>query len=178
MPDETATTEWPRGRWHGHWIAAEVPQFDIDASSVGADLAPAAFSRVQFRRSFDLTDGSVPSGQVPLRITADSRYVLWVNGFEVGRGPARSQPRRLRYDEHDIAAHLTSGRNVVAVLVTYYGHPNSFWQPAASNGVMGRDAQLVVEARLDGRTVGAGGSPTIGGGYSVRGRGGRRRLER
>ncbi|HEY5846623.1 MAG TPA: hypothetical protein VIT42_07520, partial [Microlunatus sp.] len=30
----------------------------------------------------------------------------------------------------------------------YYGHPNSFWQPAASSGIMGRDAQLVLEARL------------------------------
>ena len=34
------------------------------------------------------------------------------------------------------------------MLVTYYGHPNSFWHPAASSGVMGRDAQLVLEARL------------------------------
>jgi hypothetical protein len=32
------------------------------------------------------------------------------------------------------------GRNAVAVLVAYYGHPNAFWQPAASSGVMGRDA--------------------------------------
>ena len=37
---------------------------------------------------------------------------------------------------------------MLAVLVTYYGHANSFWQPAASSGVMGRDAQLVVEARI------------------------------
>ena len=36
----------------------------------------------------------------------------------------------------------------MAALVTYYGHANSFWQPAASSGVMGRDAQLVVEARV------------------------------
>ena len=36
----------------------------------------------------------------------------------------------------------------MAVLVTYYGHANSFWQPAASSGVMGRDAQLVLEARV------------------------------
>ena len=76
------------------------------------------------------------------------RYLLWVNGAEVGRGPIRSQPRPLRYDEYDIAAYLRPGRNVVAVLVTYYGHANSFWQPAASSGVMGRDAQLVLEARV------------------------------
>jgi hypothetical protein len=33
---------------------------------------------------------------------------------------------------------------VLAVLVTYYGHANAFWRPAASSGVVGRDAQLVV----------------------------------
>jgi alpha-L-rhamnosidase len=132
-------------RWHGHWIAPDVPEFVIDPTSVGADLPPAGFSRSQFRRAFDLEQ--VPR-RVPLRLSADSRYVLWVNGAEVGRGPIRSQPRRLRYDSYDIADHLLPGRNAVALLVTYYGHPNSFWQPAASSGLMGRDAQLVLEASL------------------------------
>ncbi|QYX76626.1 alpha-L-rhamnosidase-related protein [Streptomyces akebiae] len=140
--------DFPGGRWHGHWIAAELPEFEIDPTSLGGDLPPARFSRVQFRRTFEVaTDTGVP-GRVPLRISADSRYVLWVNGVEVGRGPIRSQPRRLRYDEYDIADLLRVGRNVIAVLVTYYGHANSFWQPAASSGVMGRDVQLVLEARL------------------------------
>jgi hypothetical protein len=48
------------------------------------------------------------------------RDVLWVSGAEVGRGPIRSQPRRLRYDEYHIAAYLRRGRNVMSVLVTYY----------------------------------------------------------
>lgn len=140
--------EFPRGRWHGHWIAAELPDFAVDPTSVGGDLPPAGFSRAQFRRTFDVaTDSGVPD-RVPLRVSADSRYVLWVNGAEVGRGPIRSQPRRLRYDEYDIAGLLRPGPNVIAVLVTYYGHANSYWQPAASSGVMGRDAQLVLEARL------------------------------
>jgi alpha-L-rhamnosidase len=126
-------------------VAPDVPEFAIDPTSVGSDLPPAEFSRAQFRRDFDVED-VLP--RVPLRLSADSRYLLWVNGAEVGRGPIRSQPRRLRYDEYDIAPCLRPGRNVVAVLVTYYGHANSFWQPAASSGVMGRDAQLVVEARV------------------------------
>ena len=140
-----SSTDFPGVRWHGHWVAPDVPEFVIDPTSVGSDLPPGGFSRAQFRRVVDLPD--VP-GRVPLRVSADSRYVLWVNGVEVGRGPIRSQPRRLRYDEYDIAPYLRPGRNVVAVLVTYYGHPNSFWQPAASSGVMGRDAQLVLEARI------------------------------
>jgi hypothetical protein len=140
-----ATADFPSVRWRGHWVAADVPEFVIDPTSVGSDLPPAEFSRAQFRRVFGVED--IPP-RVPLRLSADSRYVLWVNGAEVGRGPIRSQPRRLLYDEYDIAAYLRPGRNVLAVLVTYYGHANSFWQPAASSGVMGRDAQLVVEARV------------------------------
>ena len=140
-----STADFPGVRWRGRWVAPDVPEFVIDPTSVGSDLPPAEFSRAQFRRVFDVED--VPP-RVPLRLSADSRYVLWVNGAEAGRGPIRSQPRRLRYDEYDIAAYLRPGRNVLAVLVTYYGHANSFWQPAASSGVMGRDAQLVVEARV------------------------------
>src|SRR5829696_98526 len=139
------SADFPGVGWHGHWVAPDVPEFVIDPTSVGGDLPPAEFSRALFRRVFDVDD--VPH-RAPLRLSADSRYVLWVNGTEVGRGPIRSQPRRLRYDEYDIAEHLQLGRNVLAILVTYYGHANSFWQPVASSGVMGRDAQLVVEARI------------------------------
>ena len=94
------TADFPGVRWHGHWVAPDVPDFVIDPTSVGGDLPPAGFSRAQFRRVFDVEE--VPA-RVPLRLSADSRYVLWVNGVEVGRGPIRSQPRRLRYDEYDIA---------------------------------------------------------------------------
>ncbi|HEY6593351.1 MAG TPA: family 78 glycoside hydrolase catalytic domain [Asanoa sp.] len=106
---------------------------------------PGEFSRSFFRRTFELAE--VPH-EAAARLTADSRYVLWVNGREVGRGPARSQPSRLRYDTYDLAPHLVTGRNVVAVLVTYYGRPNSFWMPPAGSGGVGGDAVLVFEALL------------------------------
>jgi alpha-L-rhamnosidase len=101
-----------------------------------------------FRKTFDL---EVVPAEAPTRVTADSRYVLWVNGREVGRGPARSQPSRLRYDSHDLAQYLSAGPNVIAVLVTYYGRPMSFWQPApaASN----TDAALVFEAQVGDRML-------------------------
>src|SRR6185436_19069219 len=98
-----STTDFPGVRWRGHWVAPDVPPFSVDPTSVGSDLPPAGFSRAQFRRVLDLPE--VPA-RVPLRVSADSRYLLWVNGVEVGRGPIRSQPRRLRYDEYDIAGHL------------------------------------------------------------------------
>ncbi|HEY1641124.1 MAG TPA: alpha-L-rhamnosidase N-terminal domain-containing protein [Streptosporangiaceae bacterium] len=148
MQDNDAPAGYPQVRWHGHWIAADVPEFELDATSLGGELTPAPFSRVQFRRTFDLPPAPDMPERAPLRVSADARYLLWVNGAEVGRGPVRSQPRRLRYDEYDIGHLLRPGRNVIAVLVTYYGHANSYWQPAAASGVMGRDAQLVLEARL------------------------------
>ena len=93
---------------------------------------------------------SLPA-DVPARITADSRYVLWVNDREVGRGPARSQPYRQRYDSYDLAPYLAAGRNVIAVLVTYYGRPMSFWQPAPAGS--NTDAALVFEAQLGDQTL-------------------------
>jgi hypothetical protein len=81
--------DFPGGRWQGQWIAAEVPDFAIDPTSLGGDLPSAGFSRVQFRRTFELaTDMGVPD-RVPLRVSAGSRYLLWVNDVEVGRGPIR-----------------------------------------------------------------------------------------
>jgi alpha-L-rhamnosidase len=101
-----------------------------------------------FRRTFDLE--TIPPA-APAKITADSRYVLWVNGQEVGRGPVRSQPYRQRYDSYDLAPYLSAGRNVIIALVTYYGRPMSFWQPAPAGS--NTDAALVFEARLDDRMI-------------------------
>lgn len=112
---------------------------------MGNDLPRQPFSRVFFRRTVSLA--SVPD-TAPLRLTADSRYLLVINGTEVGRGPIRSQPRRLRYDEYDVAPHLVAGDNTIAVLVSYFGKPNAFWHPAVSNGLVGLDAALVLEAKL------------------------------
>lgn len=140
------TAAFPGVAWTGHWIAPEQPAKSEEQISFGGDVPPHEFSRVLYRRT--LTLGDVPAS-VPSRLTADSRYVLFVNGQEVGRGPIRSQPRRLRYDEYDLAPYLLAGHNAIAVLVTYYGHANSFWQPAVGSGGMGTDALLVFEARLD-----------------------------
>jgi alpha-L-rhamnosidase len=131
-------------RWHGHWIGHQ-PRA---ATGTPADFLTGAqaghnFSRSMFRKTFDLP--AVPS-DAPARMTADSRYVLWVNGREVGRGPARSQPYRQRYDSYDLAPYLMVGANAIAVLVTYYGKPMSFWQPAPAGS--NTDAALVLEAQF------------------------------
>jgi alpha-L-rhamnosidase len=131
--------------WTAHWIAVEPPPTGGGPVAMIFGAGRAGFSRCMFRRRFDL--GAVPDS-APARVSADSRYVLFVNGIEVGRGPARSQPSRQRYDSWDLSPHLREGSNVIAVLVTYYGQPTSFWMPAPPGGVIGRDAVLVLEAAL------------------------------
>jgi alpha-L-rhamnosidase len=134
------------GRWRGQWIWAERIAIapGTTASPIGT-LDPAAFDRrVLFRRTFDLA--SVPES-APFRITADSRYVLFVNGVELSRGPVRHGPRTLQYDHGDAAAALRPGRNVIAVLARFYGHRTPWWEPSPSTFTLG-GGSLVAELRL------------------------------
>jgi alpha-L-rhamnosidase len=72
-------------------------------------------------------------GSTIARIAADSKYWLWINGklvvFEGGlkRGP---NPADTYADEFDLAPHLKTGKNTIAVLVWFFGkdgfsHKNS-----------------------------------------------------
>ena len=69
---------------------------------------------VTFRKAFRL-DRSPDSATIS--IFADARYLLWVNGQYVDRGPARFQPNGPEYDTVEIAPFLHAGRNVLALLV-------------------------------------------------------------
>jgi hypothetical protein len=69
---------------------------------------------VAFRKIFDLPQ---KPALAELSIFADARYVLWVNGDYIDRGPSRFQPNGPQYDVVNVASHLRSGRNAVIVLV-------------------------------------------------------------
>lgn len=143
---------WPRD-WRASWIGSR-PQ--PDAGNGLPDFGPTGpveFARTLFRATVRLDD--VPAS-APLRVTADSRYELFVNGRAVGRGPVRSQPRRLRYDSYDVAPLLVGGDNRLVVLVTYYGTANSYWQPAPGSGNFGRTGVLALELDLPGGMFGTG----------------------
>lgn len=56
----------------------------------------------------------------PVRLTADSRYRLYVNGQRVGDGPCRPSPGRRYVDEWDIAPFLRPGNNVMVAWVAHY----------------------------------------------------------
>ncbi len=75
-------------------------------------------SRFAFRKQFELSDQPTSA---PVRVTADARYMLWVNGQFVGRGPARGFPWVQPYDEYDVASFLRPGPNWIAVEVYQFG---------------------------------------------------------
>ena len=72
------------------------------------------------RRGFELAG---KPGSARLHVTASDRYLLFVNGTYIGRGPARSDPRRKSYDTYDVAEHLQPGSNAIAVRAYHFGTP-------------------------------------------------------
>ena len=74
------------------------------------------------RRSFQIEN---LSKSAQLHITASDRYMLFVNGVYIGRGPARSDPRRKSYDTYDVVKHLKQGKNTIAIRAYHYGTQNS-----------------------------------------------------
>jgi hypothetical protein len=73
---------------------------------------------MRFRRAFDVT---APPRSAELRLFADTQYIAWLNGVEVGRGPGRSDTTWALFDTYDVAALLKPGRNVLAVLALFHG---------------------------------------------------------
>ncbi len=66
------------------------------------------------RRSFEVVGQPT---KATLRLFAEARYLLWVNGSFVEAGPAAHHPMRAPFDTHDITTHLRPGANALAVLV-------------------------------------------------------------
>lgn len=56
-----------------------------------------------------------------LSITADSRYVVYLNNKRIGFGPVRSWTFEYSYDTYEVKDYLIDGENVITVLVTHYG---------------------------------------------------------
>src|SRR5829696_2735224 len=120
--------------WRGRWIWLEQPPAGglLQPSSIPPRETWNRFALL--RRSFVLDRAP---DHVPARVTADSRFVLFVNGVEVARGPARSMPERLTYAEIDLAPFLRTGENAIGALVRFYGAPVAWWRPAPPNGQIG-----------------------------------------
>lgn len=79
------------------------------------DLAPWRHEIVLFRREIQL-DEDVPDAEI--RIFADTRYELWLDGQMLGRGPARFSQRVREYDVYSVKD-LEAGEHLLAVLVQW-----------------------------------------------------------
>ncbi len=77
--------------------------------------SPSAYQVRMFRREFIV--GSGPRPALVVHVSADSRYVFFLNGERVGRGPAKGDVRHHFYDTFDLGARLHRGPNVLAALV-------------------------------------------------------------
>jgi alpha-L-rhamnosidase len=86
----------------------------LQSSMIWAGSAPSDRQNyVAFRKTFDIAS---PPQRASLHIFADSRYILWINGRYVDRGPCRFDPKRPEYDTLDVRTFLREGKNVIAVL--------------------------------------------------------------
>jgi alpha-L-rhamnosidase len=91
--------------WIARWIA------DADAPSKGAGV-------FHFRKRLDL---AVKPEHFRVRVSADNRYRLFVNGAQVSVGPARSDIMHWRYETVDLAPYLRTGTNIVGATVWNWG---------------------------------------------------------
>ena len=73
---------------------------------------------LHFRRDFRLAEK--PEHFI-VHVSADNRFILYVNGARVGDGPARGDLAHWRYETFDLAAYLREGDNVIAATVWNFG---------------------------------------------------------
>jgi hypothetical protein len=69
---------------------------------------------LHFRRAFDLA--SVPAA-MPVTVTADNRFILFINGKRVASGPSTGTLAHWRTENVDLAPYLQRGANVIAAVV-------------------------------------------------------------
>ena len=92
----------------GKWIYAERKSHEWDAET----------RLVCFRKELTIPNAAE---EMPVSISADSRYKLWVNGTLVSFGPCKGDDKRRYKDTPDLAPYLKEGRNVLAAEVLCVG---------------------------------------------------------
>jgi len=95
----------PSRPWNAHWVWA-----------AGDGREKNAY--YYFRRDVHLDQ--VPQ-DARIFITADTRYLLFINGRRVGRGAPQSKPFYHYYDEYPVGEFLQAGANCIAVICCHLG---------------------------------------------------------
>lgn len=106
----------------GDWIT--------HTAHAGPDDGKAQVS-LQFRRDFSLD--ALPD-TLAVSLSADNRYMLFVNGSRIDAGPARGDLTHWRFRRIDLAPFLREGDNVVAVQVWNDGPAAGLSQVSARTG--------------------------------------------
>ena len=89
------------------------------AKWITSDDAPARDEAVlYFRKHIDFAN---PARRFVVHVSADNRFVLYVNGQRAGSGPARSDLAHWRYEALDVGPLLKNGDNVFAAVVWNFG---------------------------------------------------------
>ena len=73
---------------------------------------------LHFRRTLSLA--TVPATYT-VRVSADNRFILYVNGHRAGDGPARGDLAHWRYERFDLAPLLQPGENLITATVWNFG---------------------------------------------------------
>ena len=102
---QTPQPDPPHRSWHASWVTH--PTAPLREPLV-----------LHFRRSLELA--SVPSSYL-VRVSADNRFILYVNGARVGDGPARGDLPHWRYERFDLAPLLKPGHNLITATVWNFG---------------------------------------------------------
>jgi len=86
---------------------------------------------LRFRRVLELE--RVPAA-MRVTVTADNRFVLFVNGARIASGPSTGTLARWRYSTVDLAPHLRRGSNVIAATVWNFGEAAPMAQVSLATG--------------------------------------------
>ena len=97
-------------------VGQEIPSQAKWITALGApEYAPQVFS---FRKMIRFK--SLPKTYI-VHVSADNRFILYVNGKRVGDGPARGDRKHWRYETFDLRPFFQLGENIVAARVWNFG---------------------------------------------------------
>jgi len=119
----------PKTDWAGKWICAP-----------GVDAESFSNTWMLFRKRFD-----APAGRLTIRIAAEKRYDLLLDGVRVNRGSASDHPAYKSFDTHELE--VGAGQHVLAVTVYTIGDQVSY-------GMAVRPGLMVEIETADGERIG------------------------
>src|SRR5271165_604409 len=94
-----------REKWTAEWIS----------HPTAPSKEPGVF---HFRKTIHL---AAKPDKFIVHVSADNRFILYVNGKRMGEGPARGDLAHWRYETLDLAPALNAGDNVLAAVVWQFG---------------------------------------------------------